>query len=483
MAKGPHISPFLSCISAISLFLSVLNTTALDITGRKRSLSSNQNSKRDASGTFGNGSLALANIADVQYLGNVTLGGKNFEVLIDTDSVDLYVVGDVPGTKDLGIPLNLSYADRADIAGNISTAQLQFDGYSIQDQAYLRVNHTDDSLSGVLGLGPTKLSDIRNLVNSSAGDPMINRIFQQNSSTPNYITFLLSRNASIEGNNLLSSDGYYPAQLTIGDIIPGLEGINNAPKLQALEDQKTFGGTWVTLLDADGIIGLDGKRINTTTMVQNVTAGTEEQLRVLLDTGTSLPQLPAHIVDAIYGKIPGAKFIQNGGDIRPDLDVYTNFWRIPCNQEVNVSFIFSSQEFPVAPLDLSSEVGMDKDSVDICIATFQQVDPSVAEDPGSGAHDMVLGMAFLRNVYALFNYGDFVDNSTSRTSAPYIQFLTISDKAKIHQDFVNARLSGGNSTSSGSNSGHGSSVTAISEILALGLSALMMVFGAAGAAL
>ncbi|KAF5369279.1 hypothetical protein D9758_002639 [Tetrapyrgos nigripes] len=473
MAKGSYPNSRSSFVLAISLLLFASNSTALDIVGRYKAFSSHPLLRRDASGSFGNGSLALSNIGDVEYLGNVNLGGKNFDVLIDTGSVDLYVVGDPGNTKDLDIPVNLTYGDGS-VVGSVSTAELQFDGYTVEDQAFLKAKHSDDTLAGVLGLGPSTFSTIKELLNSSAGDPALDRIFRQNTSTPNYITFLLSRNASSESSVPLSG-GYYPGQLTIGTVIPGLEAVNNAPKLPALQDGDTYIGTWLTMLDANGIIGPDGQKINTTTIVKNVTAGTENQLRTLLDTGTSLPQLPAYIADSIYGAISGATFIQNGADLHPYLRSFTNFWRVPCDQEVNATFIFGGQEFPIAPLDLTSDIGLtDRKNVEIC---FQQTDASISGDAGFGAFDMILGMAFLRNSYALFNYGDFVDGSTANTAAPYIQLLSISDKAKIHQDFVNARLTGGPSTgnSGGSNSG---STTGIPEILASVVSALVIVFGA-----
>ena len=53
----------------------------------------------------------------------------------------------------------------------------------------------------------------------------------------------------------------------------------------------------------------------------------------------------------------------------------------------------------------------------------------------------------MRNAYILFDYGDFVDGSTN-TSAPYIQLLPTTDPSQAHQDFVNARLGGKDTTSS-----------------------------------
>lgn len=56
---------------------------------------------------------------------------------------------------------------------------------------------------------------------------------------------------------------------------------------------------------------------------------------------------------------------------------------------------------------------------------------------------MVLGMAFLRNVYVLQSYGDFVDGNTTNTADPYVQLLsTTNNTALTHKEFVDVRLGG-----------------------------------------
>jgi len=220
----------------------------------------------------------------------------------------------------------------------------------------------------MIGLGPSSTSPIRNSIEklnqNSNGLPILDRIFRENSTVPNHLTFLLSRDQSTEGIRTLDQ---FPAQLTIGTVIPGLEAVLDAPKLPVIRDQ--FGVQhWQSLLDANGIIGPDGQRISTTTSVPNPSAGSTDQLHVMFDTGFTVPQLPGDIVDAIYGRIPGAQFIEDGTTLHPSIS-YVNFWRIPCDYEVNVSFIFAGQEFPVAPLDLNHDTQQQDDNAQaICIA-------------------------------------------------------------------------------------------------------------------
>lgn len=61
------------------------------------------------------------------------------------------------------------------------------------------------------------------------------------------------------------------------------------------------------------------------------------------------------------------------------------------------------------------------------ILTIVQFQPNPL-DFGSDIFDTVLGDAFLRNVYAYVNYGDFEDENATSTKAPYIQLLNVSVK-------------------------------------------------------
>jgi hypothetical protein len=45
-------------------------------------------------------------------------------------------------------------------------------------------------------------------------------------------------------------------------------------------------------------------------------------------------------------------------------------------------------------------------------------------------------------VYILLDYGDFIDGSTTKTAAPFVQLLSTTDPAAAHADFVATRLGG-----------------------------------------
>ena len=149
------------------------------------------------------------------------------------------------------------------------------------------VSQVDDmDEQGIIGLGPSSSSGVRKLVNSSAGNPFLDRIFRQNMSTPNFITTLLSRETDL----LPGGSDPVVGQLTIGSIVSDFSSITDQPKLPALTDQ--FGVQhWQSLLDENGIIGPDGERIETKTSIDNPDQGSANQMHVIFDTGFTFPQV------------------------------------------------------------------------------------------------------------------------------------------------------------------------------------------------
>ena len=141
------------------------------------------------------------------------------------------------------------------------------------------------SVPGMLGLGPSSGSAVYlSLNNQTQGDTVVNRIFQQNVSSPNILTVLLGR----------SNDPaeMYPGDITVGEIIPGMENITTEPKVPVTINPKanSEGQHWQVLLDANGIIGPDGKPIQVQTVVQGTS--NPNQLTAVFDTGYSFPQVP-----------------------------------------------------------------------------------------------------------------------------------------------------------------------------------------------
>jgi hypothetical protein len=60
---------------------------------------------------------------------------------------------------------------------------------------------------------------------------------------------------------------------------------------------------------------------------------------------------------------------------------------------------------------------------------------------------MILGDGFLRSVYTLIDFGDFLAANDPTKGDPYIQLLSLVNAEESHSDFVHARLGGVDTTS------------------------------------
>ena len=132
-------------------------------------------------------------------------------------------------------------------------------------------DHTEGS--GIIGLGPGSASNVDDEISGSAGDAPLDRIFRQNTTTPNYITILLGRAGD-------PSDTFV-GDFTIGEVVDPFGNVTAQPKL----DADLSRSHWVAQMDKNGIIGPDGQRINTTKHA------TGNKLNVMFDSGFTFPQV------------------------------------------------------------------------------------------------------------------------------------------------------------------------------------------------
>lgn len=368
----------------------------------------------------------LRDDGDLKYFTNITLNDEVFPVLIDTGSSDLYVAGNVAGAGNTGKKATVNYAIGA-ASGPILTAKMELEEFTVMNQAFiLDQSGNNPKGEGLLGLGPNSGSEVRSVLNNPDGDAPLDRIFRQNTSTPNYLTIYLGRSDD--------PTDPFPGDLTIGHPVPGFENVTRMPKLPVFEVKDGIGQHWQTLLDVDGIIGPDGQPVQVTSHVKN---GGKNRLNAIFDSGFSLPQVPKAVADAFYARVPGAQLVNYTGLG----EVYT----LPCDVELNVTFKLGNVSYPIHPLDtsLSSLGKTDAMGNPVCVGSFQPILPGAE----ASTYDMILGMAFLRNAYMLINYGDFVDGSSSKTADPYIQLLPLTeDLAEAHSDFVRVRLMGVDNT-------------------------------------
>ncbi|KAJ7159735.1 aspartic peptidase domain-containing protein [Mycena filopes] len=380
------------------------------------------------------GSSPLDNSADLSYTTSITIGGVPFEVLIDTGSADLWVAGDVPSSSSTGKTADIEYA-AGGASGPIQLAPVVFDGFTVPNQAFVLAppDSTNPAGKGIIGLGPSDGSTILEAFSGAdKGNTVLDNIFTQDTSTPNFVSFLLGR--------LHDPAETFPGDLTVGEVMSNYTNITNQTKLPvSIVSGTSANQHFQLLLDANGFIGPDGGSIPITSAVGKTS--NKKQATVVIDTGFSLPQVPASVAKAIYSQFSGAELVND-----PNLG---SLWYVPCTQEVNVTLKFGGNAYPVHPLDTTIdpaifgfEARQTATGENACLGSFQPI----STDTG-GTYDIIFGMAFLRNVYTLINFGDFVADSTSKAD-PYIQLLSITDPAEAHSDFVKQRLGGVDTTTS-----------------------------------
>lgn len=202
---------------------------------------------------------------------------------------------------------------------------------------------------GIIGLGPFTGSQVQASVGSSDGDPVLNRIFGMNTSLPSVVTFTLER----------SEDPNVPliGELTVGEYIPGLENVTSQPKIPVplLTSVNSSSQHWSIGIDA--VIGPDGKQISLPpTTVQGQTKPV-----AVLDSGFTFPQVPKAVSDSIYSGIKGAQYNSSQGS-----------WILPCDQEINISFVIGGVTYPIHPLDTNFASTNDDGSV-TCIGSVSIV--------------------------------------------------------------------------------------------------------------
>jgi len=193
------------------------------------------------------------------------------------------------------------------------------------------MNIEAQGFSGLIGLGPNSGSKIWDKIDEPSGYSVLNRIFVENSVSSPSITFYLDR----ANGTAVSNTG----MLTIDEVLPQYSNITSHTKLMVDKVHRLTDADqhWQVLTDSNGIIGPDGNTITLDSIVPSVPDG---QLVAVLDSGFTLTQVPRYVSDAIYGRVPGAVFSEND-----------QFWTVPCDSLIHISFKFGGVEIPVHPLD------------------------------------------------------------------------------------------------------------------------------------
>ncbi|EIW59870.1 acid protease [Trametes versicolor FP-101664 SS1] len=378
---------------------------------------------RFVNGPLSPDSVGVSTTDNTKYATDVTLGGLNLTLILDTGSSDLVVVRqgrNINLVNTSNVPVNETFGIGS-AAGNVAFADLQIGDFTVHSQAFVDATQTidfnegQDGFDGIIGVSFNAPSAVIEALSkefdadaaAQLGNTPLPALFTQQPDLPDSFDVLLGR-ADELGDAA-------PGTFLIGGHDDNFRDIAGATELVSVSTDH-----WSVVMDA---MNINGKPFPfNASRVQGVPAG---KVAAVLDTGFSFPPIPPAAVDAIYSSIEGAVF-----------DETTTFWIVPCNSSgVSLSFVFGDQEFFVHPLDLTLPVagpfnGPGGGNVTICINTFQYLTLDPAEFVG---FDLILGDAFLRNVYASFNYGD-------QNTPPFVQMVTTTpDADTAQQEFQQQR--------------------------------------------
>ncbi|KZT10145.1 acid protease, partial [Laetiporus sulphureus 93-53] len=354
----------------------------------------------------------------------MTIGGQDLLIQLDTGSSDLWVSlpsGQFEFTNVTDITAQETYGIGA-VTGTIVFANASLGDHFVYNQgtyflACRLSSHTDlHNVRGILGLsfdaGSTVDVDVVEAfgANSTAGVSFLVNLFLQNPNMSHFFTTQLGRTDDPQ----YTMEGFF----TIGDYVPGLEAVAQQPQLERFPNSSPTGNPprWSTVMS--------GMTVNGEPFAFNASGvpGTPNgSVVAVLDTGFTFPPIPEEAVTFIYGSIEGAYFDNN-----------SSLWIVPCENATQLEFQFENMSVPIHPLDLTTVVELNNQTV--CVNTFR-----ATTFPVNDQFDIILGDAFLKNVYASFNYGNW--SASDPDAIPYIQLLPTTNLTAAFDEFAQVRSS------------------------------------------
>ncbi|KAI0005078.1 aspartic peptidase domain-containing protein [Russula compacta] len=360
----------------------------------------------------------LSTINDMIYIANITLGGVDYHLQLDTGSSDLWIQGPaspLPNSNQTSTTFNLTYGIGWAF-GHISHSTVQFSGISVPNQAFLDVSSAQNpaityGTSGIMGLGFTSLSSIDAVVSkmgSSSGRSLLYNLFSDNPKEPNFIAFSLQRS----GDPASDVQGTF----LIGELDPDYAEVNQTLPIPTFPVSSPT--RWNILIEAILLGNADVIPMSST-----VSNAPSNRAVALLDSGTSYSYAPPEVCEAIYKNVTGA--LQ---------DPQTGLWSIPCDVEIDVAIQINGRVFPLHPLDVVPESTTGSGS---CVGSFVSQNTSAI---AAGNFDIIIGDNVLRSVYSVYDFGDF--DASGQMGDPYVKFLPLVDPNAASKDFAAVRGSG-----------------------------------------
>ncbi|TFK40260.1 aspartic peptidase domain-containing protein [Crucibulum laeve] len=309
---------------------------------------------------------------DVGYLATVKIGTppRNFRVLVDSGSADLWVGGEGCRNNGKGCGNHTRLGPHTSTTFNDTMEQWSItygtgavSGHLVQD---------DITIAGLkysrLKFGVARNASDEFTSNTIPFDGLLgfakSTISQQQ--TPTLLESLhkvgLIKNAIASYKIPRLADGKDDGELTLGATNPAKF---NASTFVTVENVNKM-GFWEAAIDSVSVNGISLGWSNRT---------------AILDTGTTLLIAPQEDVDTIHQAIPGANFDGSG-------------WTVPCKMSTSLALTFKGQEFPIDPRDIAF-LPLDEDNPEMCMSGIS------AGNVGffGQTTEWLVGDVFLKNVY------------------------------------------------------------------------------------
>ncbi|KIM56909.1 hypothetical protein SCLCIDRAFT_1219943 [Scleroderma citrinum Foug A] len=346
----------------------------------------------------GLGIAPVSQAPDGTYYVVLEAGQITFRATIDTGSADTWLVSTACTTAPCeAVPryplqydsptfvsvnnnasvFNISYADGTAASGFIARESISLSNVTVPNQAFGLVTESNvtltDKISGVLGLGFPRLSEI--YTTTANATPFFGTLSAQG--ILDYPLFGLSLTRNTSGSITLGAID--------ASVVQNVSGIvwNEVVPFSPIGTQSNTSGYlhWAIYMSQFSVNGTD------LTPMPTYPGTVDNSSITLLDVGATGLYGPYQDVTRLYSLIPGSRLVDSSGQ-----------WAIPCSTTVTISFTFGDNNtFVLQPTDYI--IGPASGNPNLCLSWPK------ASPPSSDGIDWQLGVPFLRTVYSVWSYG------------------------------------------------------------------------------
>ncbi|KAF9223433.1 acid protease [Gyrodon lividus] len=345
---------------------------------------------------YGISPVSLAN--DGTYYVVLQAGEISFRAAVDTGSSDFWLVSTACKTKTCSdvpryplayasptfVSINnnatnftLSYADGSSASGFVAGEAVEVSNVTVPNQAFGMVTNSNvtlnDEVSGVLGLGFPRLSEI--YAATANATPFIASLSGQG--ILDYPIFGLSLTRNSTGTLALGAVDVSVLQ-NVSEIV-----WNDVVPFSPIGTQTNTSGYMYWAIHMTNF-AVNGSEL---TPIPTYPGPLDNSSIALLDVGTPGLYGPYQDVTRLYALFPESRLVDESGQ-----------WVIPCDSSATMSFSFGDgKSFFLQPTDYI--IGPTEGNPDLCLSWPK------ASPPSSDGIDWQLGTPFLRTVYSVWSYG------------------------------------------------------------------------------